>query len=121
MTLRKWAATCRTTMSAPLVMAGHLVQHSVERLAGCHTIVAPAGQAAIDSHGPCCQLLILFAHFLQVDTPWRKAVTKLEGDPAFEALDKIDRLEVFQEYIKCAFFVTLKLLQSRILLIWSCV
>jgi FF domain len=36
----------------------------------------------------------------QVDTPWRKAMTKLEGDPAFEALDKIDRLEVFQEYIK---------------------
>lgn len=39
---------------------------------------------------------------LQVDTPWRKAVTKLEGDPAYEALDKIDRLEVFQDYIKCA-------------------
>ena len=36
----------------------------------------------------------------QVDTPWRKAMTKLEGDPTFEALDKIDRLEVFQEYIK---------------------
>lgn len=42
----------------------------------------------------------------QVDTPWRKAVTKLEGDPAYEALDKIDRLEVFQEYIKCALLQT---------------
>lgn len=40
-----------------------------------------------------------------MDTPWRKAVTKMEGDAAYEALDKIDRLEVFQEYIKCAFSV----------------
>ena len=58
-----------------------------------------------------CTVCFQFAHLLpwlvtaamphsQVDTPWRKAMTKLEGDPAFEALDKIDRLEVFQEYIK---------------------
>lgn len=36
---------------------------------------------------------------VQVDTPWRKAVTKLEGEEAYEDLNKLDRLEVFQEYI----------------------
>lgn len=35
----------------------------------------------------------------QVDTPWRKAATKLEGEDEYEALDKLDRLEVFQDYI----------------------
>lgn len=44
--------------------------------------------------------LLLSTPAIKVDTPWRKAVTKLEGDPAYEALDKIDRLEVFQDYIK---------------------
>ncbi len=38
----------------------------------------------------------------QVTTPWRKACDKLEGDEVFEALDKIDRLEVWQDHIKCA-------------------
>ena len=36
----------------------------------------------------------------QVTTPWRKASDKLEGDEVFEALDKIDRLEVWQDHIK---------------------
>ncbi len=35
----------------------------------------------------------------QVDTPWRKAMVKLEGENEYEALDKLDRLEVFQDYI----------------------
>lgn len=38
----------------------------------------------------------------QVDTPWRKASGKLEGDSAYEALDKLDRIEVYQEYIRRA-------------------
>ena len=36
---------------------------------------------------------------LQVDTPWRKAVTKVEIEDEYQALNKLDRLEVFQEYI----------------------
>lgn len=36
---------------------------------------------------------------LQVDTPWRKAVTKVEVEDEYQALNKLDRLEVFQEYI----------------------
>ena len=38
-------------------------------------------------------------HALQVDTPWRKAVTKLEEEEEYMSLNKLDRLEVFQEYI----------------------
>jgi hypothetical protein len=38
----------------------------------------------------------------QVDTQWRKAAPRLEGEDAYEALDKLDRLEVYQEYILCA-------------------
>lgn len=34
-----------------------------------------------------------------MDTPWRKAVTKLEGEEEYIDLNKLDRLEVFQEYI----------------------
>ncbi|KAK9857235.1 hypothetical protein WJX84_007848 [Apatococcus fuscideae] len=37
---------------------------------------------------------------IKVSTPWRKASDKLEGDEVFEALDKIDRLEVWQDHIK---------------------
>ena len=37
-----------------------------------------------------------------MDTQWRKAAPKLEGEDAYEALDKLDRLEVFQDYILCA-------------------
>jgi pre-mRNA-processing factor 40 len=36
----------------------------------------------------------------QVSTPWRKAQGRLEGEDEYEALDKVDRLEVFQEYIR---------------------
>jgi pre-mRNA-processing factor 40 len=35
----------------------------------------------------------------QVDTPWRKAQSKLEGEEEYEALEKLDRLEVYQDYI----------------------
>lgn len=38
---------------------------------------------------------------VQVTTPWRKACDKLEGDEVFEALEKVDRLEVWQDHIKC--------------------
>jgi pre-mRNA-processing factor 40 len=33
---------------------------------------------------------------LQVDSEWRKVSKKLEGEDAFEDLDKVERLEVFQ-------------------------
>ncbi|BDA45679.1 probable pre-mRNA-processing protein 40A [Coccomyxa sp. Obi] len=36
---------------------------------------------------------------IKVDTPWRKAMVKLEGEDEYEALDKLDRLEVYQDYI----------------------
>ena len=32
----------------------------------------------------------------QVGTEWRKVAKKLEGEEIFEALDKVDRLEVYQ-------------------------
>lgn len=38
---------------------------------------------------------------VQVDTSWRKAAGRLEGDPAYEAITRIDRINVYQEYIKC--------------------
>jgi len=44
--------------------------------------------------------LLLSTTAIKVDTPWRKASGKLEGDPAYEALDRLDRIEVYQEYIK---------------------
>ncbi|KAK9903919.1 hypothetical protein WJX75_000518 [Coccomyxa subellipsoidea] len=37
--------------------------------------------------------------FIKVDTAWRKAMPKLEGENEYEALDKLDRLEVYQDYI----------------------
>ncbi len=37
----------------------------------------------------------------QADTPWRKVAAKLEGEPAYEELDKVDRVEVYAEYIRC--------------------
>jgi len=36
-----------------------------------------------------------------VTSTWRKVAPKFEGEEAFEALEKIDRLEVFQQYIRC--------------------
>ena len=44
------------------------------------------------SHAPC--------RFVKVDTPWRKAQDRLAGEEEYEALDKIDRLEVYQEHIR---------------------
>ena len=38
--------------------------------------------------------------FQQASTPWRKATAKLEGEPEYEDLSKIDRLEVFDEYMR---------------------
>ena len=38
----------------------------------------------------------------QVTSTWRKVAPKFEGEEAFEDLAKIDRLEVFQQYIRCA-------------------
>jgi hypothetical protein len=37
----------------------------------------------------------------QVDTPWRKAQTRVEGEDEYEQLDKLDQLAVFEEYIRC--------------------
>ena len=37
----------------------------------------------------------------QVTSTWRKVAPKFEGEDAYEALEKIDRLEVFQQYIRC--------------------
>ena len=37
----------------------------------------------------------------QADTPWRKVAAKLEGEPAYEELDKVDRVDVYAEYIRC--------------------
>ena len=43
--------------------------------------------------------VVLLLLLVQVDTPWRKAMVKLEGEDEYEALDKLDRLEVYQDYI----------------------
>ena len=40
--------------------------------------------------------------FAQVDVPWRKALTKVEGEEEYEALDKVERLEVYQDHIRQA-------------------
>ena len=40
--------------------------------------------------------------FAQVDVPWRKALTKVEGEEEYEALDKLERLEVYQDHIRQA-------------------
>jgi hypothetical protein len=37
---------------------------------------------------------------VKVDSQWRKVHERLEDQPACHALDKQDRLEVFQEYIR---------------------
>ena len=39
---------------------------------------------------------------LQADSSWRKVAVKLEGEPAYEQLDKADRVEVFTDYIRQA-------------------
>ena len=39
---------------------------------------------------------------MQADSQWRKVQVKLEGEDEYEALDKFDRLEVFQDHIRCA-------------------
>ena len=40
--------------------------------------------------------------FCQASTSWRKAVGKLEGEPEYEDLPKVDRLEAFEDYMKYA-------------------
>lgn len=40
---------------------------------------------------------------LQADSSWRKVAPKLEGDPAYEELDKAERVEVFTDYIRWVF------------------
>ncbi|DBB01103.1 TPA: hypothetical protein ACH3X1_000995 [Trebouxia sp. C0004] len=37
---------------------------------------------------------------IKASTPWRKATAKLEGEPEYEDLSKLDRLEVFDEYMR---------------------
>eukprot|EP00898_Chlorokybus_atmophyticus_P006575 jgi/Chlat1/6919/Chrsp52S06597 len=38
--------------------------------------------------------------FITASSQWRKVQEKIEDDPRYEAVDKIDRLDVFQDYIK---------------------
>ena len=51
-----------------------------------------------------CTMRLYAAHGMmvnmQADTPWRKVAAKLEGEPAYEELDKVDRVEVYAEYIR---------------------
>ncbi len=47
------------------------------------------------------RLLLEASKGIKWDTPYRKAVVKLEGDSAYEECDKSDRLDVFQEYVRC--------------------
>ena len=37
---------------------------------------------------------------MQLELPWRKAQVKLEGEEEYEALDKFERLEVYQDHIR---------------------
>ncbi|KAL3141198.1 hypothetical protein ABBQ38_003538 [Trebouxia sp. C0009 RCD-2024] len=37
---------------------------------------------------------------IKASTSWRKAVGKLEGEPEYEDLSKVDRLEAFEDYMK---------------------
>ncbi len=50
----------------------------------------------------CCAMVysVESAFCLQAGTSWRKASAKLEGEPEFEDLSKIDRLEAFDDYMK---------------------
>lgn len=34
-----------------------------------------------------------------MDTPWRKAIVKLEVEEEYEALENLDRLDVYRDYI----------------------
>ncbi|KAL4419958.1 hypothetical protein ABPG75_007056 [Micractinium tetrahymenae] len=38
--------------------------------------------------------------FIKFDTAWRKAQDRLAGEPEYDSLDKLDRLQVFEEYIR---------------------
>ena len=38
---------------------------------------------------------------VQADSSWRKVMPKLEGEPAFEDMDKAERVEVFADYLRC--------------------
>ena len=39
---------------------------------------------------------------VQSTSSWRKVQVRLEGEPAYESMDPLRRLEVFQEHTKCA-------------------
>ncbi len=39
-------------------------------------------------------------HAAQADSRWGKVQVKLEGEDEYEALDKFERLEVFQDHIR---------------------
>ena len=39
---------------------------------------------------------------VQVDSVWRKVQGRLEGEDEYENLDKVERLEVFQDHIRCS-------------------
>jgi hypothetical protein len=47
----------------------------------------------------------------QVGTEWRKVAKKLEGEEVFEALDKVDRLEVYQVSVLDCRFHRMKILK----------
>ena len=43
---------------------------------------------------------------VQATSSWRKVQPRLEGEPSFEACDKVDRLEVFQAHLKCVALIS---------------
>ena len=45
---------------------------------------------------------LLPLRFIKADSSWRKAADRLAGEEEYEALDKLDRLEVFTEHIRWA-------------------
>ena len=84
-------------------MAGPLPSHNI---AGMLEVKQELNAEPVTAKQGCC---LDRRGCVQVNTPWRKACDKLEGDEVFEALDKIDRLEVWQDHIKCALIPELPL------------
>ena len=91
--------------SAALCMGPHAGQSARGMTRGMHAGGRAGGHAAAQGIRDLLQGMTRGMHAgmcPQVDTQWRKAAPKLEGEDAYEALDKLDRLEVFQDHILCA-------------------
>lgn len=67
----------------------------------CHTLIElPCLVLSSGCNGGQLRALSDCVLYQQASTPWRKATAKLEGEPEYEDLSKIDRLEVFDEYMR---------------------